>query len=289
VSVITAILSGIGTGFINLILLPLHIWQWIHLETLKEQMSALTLAGKSLELLYLVLALVIVLVVVGLLHRGFLRATVLRLEGFNRRIGHLASWFVLLMMLQQVLIIVMGQVFRGNELLFSPFGLQLSSAELQWLSGQLKFYNAVLITFACAYTFIEGGHVRVDLVYGNLSKRLQRWIDFLGSIFFMLPATVLLWWFSWPIATNSLFKQRPINIFSDKASWRDFKWESSGTAEFSWVWAFKALIVVFAALLFLQAVTFLLRNLWAILEPSEDVETHPVWQEEPPAPITKQG
>jgi TRAP-type mannitol/chloroaromatic compound transport system permease small subunit len=289
VSVITAILSGIGTGFINLILLPLHIWQWIHLETLKEQMSALTLAGKSLELLYLVLALVIVLVVVGLLHRGFLRATVLRLEGFNRRIGHLASWFVLLMMLQQVLIIVMGQVFRGNELLFSPFGLQLSSAELQWLSGQLKFYNAVLITFACAYTFIEGGHVRVDLVYGNLSKRMQRWIDFLGSIIFMLPATVLLWWFSWPIATNSLFKQRPINIFSDKASWRDFKWESSGTAEFSWVWAFKALIVVFAALLFLQAVTFLLRNLWAILEPSEDVETHPVWQEEPPAPITKQG
>ncbi len=288
-SVITAILSGIGTGFINLILLPLHIWQWIHLETLKEQMSALTLAGKSLELLYLVLALVIVLVVVGLLHRGFLRATVLRLEGFNRRIGHLASWFVLLMMLQQVLIIVMGQVFRGNELLFSPFGLQLSSAELQWLSGQLKFYNAVLITFACAYTFIEGGHVRVDLVYGNLSKRMQRWIDFLGSIIFMLPATVLLWWFSWPIATNSLFKQRPINIFSDKASWRDFKWESSGTAEFSWVWAFKALIVVFAALLFLQAVTFLLRNLWAILEPSEDVETHPVWQEEPPAPITKQG
>jgi len=116
-------------------------------------------------------------------------------------------------------------------------------------------------------------------VYGNMSQRFRRWVDFLGSLFFMLPAAILLWWFAWPIATNSMFKQRPINIFSDKSKWRDFKWESSGTAEFSWVWAFKALIVVFAALLFLQAVTFLLRNLWAILEPEENVETHPVWKD----------
>lgn len=288
-SVVIAIVTGLGEGFLNLLLLPFNIWQWLQLETLKERMSVLTLAGKSLEFLYLVLSLVILLVVAGLIRRRFLRSTVLCLEGFNRRIGYIASWFVLLMMLQQVLIIVMGQVFRGNELLFSPFGMQLSSAELQWLSGQLKFYNAVLITFACAYTFIEGGHVRVDLVYGNVSRRLQRWIDFLGSIFFMLPSTILLWWFSWPIATNSMFKQRPLNVFSDKSSWRGFKWESSGTAEFSWVWAFKALIIVFAALLFLQAVAFLLRNLWAILEPEENVESHPIWQEEELVPEANKG
>lgn len=288
-SLVIAIISGLGEGFLNLLLLPFNIWQWLQLETLKERMSVLTLAGKSIEFLYLVLSVVILLIVAGLLWRKFLRSTVLCLEGFNRRIGHIASWFVLLMMLQQVLIIVMGQVFRGNELLFSPFGMQLSSAELQWLSGQLKFYNALLITFACAYTFIEGGHVRVDLVYGNISRRMQRWIDFLGSLFFMLPATILLWWFSWPIATNSMFKQRPLNVFSDKSSWRGFKWESSGTAEFSWVWAFKALIVVFAALLFLQAVSFLLRNLWAILEPEENVESHPVWREEELLPAQDKG
>ena len=288
-SLITAILVGLGKGFINLGLLPYHVWQWLQLETLKERMSVMVLAGQSLDFLFVMLAAVLLLVIVGIVKRRFLRATVLKLEGFNRRIGHVASWFVLLMMLQQVLIIVMGQVFRGNELLFSPLGMQLSSSELQWLSGQLKFYNAVLITFACAYTFIEGGHVRVDLVYGNLSQRFKRWIDFMGSIVFMLPTSILMWWFAWPIATNSMFKQRPINIFSDKSKWRDFKWESSGTAEFSWVWAFKALIVVFAALLFLQAVTFLLRNLWALLEPTDNVETHPVWQDEALAPTTKQG
>ena len=288
-SLITTILLGLGKGVVNLFLLPYHLWQWLQLETLKERMSALVLAGQSLEFLFVALAAVLLLVVVGMLNRQFLRATVLKLEGFNRRIGQVASWFVLLMMLQQVLIIVMGQVFRGNELLFSPFGMQLSNGELQWLSGQLKFYNAVLITFACAYTFIEGGHVLVDLIYGNISQRFKRWVDLMGSIFFMFPVAILMWWFAWPIATNSMFNQRPVNIFSDNFKWRDFKWESSGTAEFSWVWAFKALIVVFAALLFLQALTFLLRNLWALLEPTDDVETHPVWQGKDLAATAKQG
>jgi len=274
-SFIFAVLKGLVGGLVDVLLLPWHVWQWWQLETLKERMSALMLAGQSVEFLYMMLSIVSLLVIVGLFNKRFLKATVLGIEGFNRRIGHFASWFVLLLMIQQVLIIVIGQVFRGNELLFSPFGMQLSNGELQWLSGQLKFYNAILIAFASAYTFIEGGHVRVDLVYGNLSRKAQHVMDLLGSLFFMLPTTILLWWFAWPLAANSTFKQRPMNIFSEKASWRGFKFESSGTAEFTWVWAFKVIIIFFAALLFLQAVAFLLRNIWALRSPLEEVESHP--------------
>jgi len=273
VSLATDILLGLKDGAINLVTLPNTINQWWQLETLKEKMTSLTLAGQSLEFLYMMMSLIIIIFVLGLISRRFLKATVLGLEGFNRSIGQIASWFVLLLMFQQVLIIIMGQVFRGNELLFSPFGMQLADNELQWLSGQLKFYNAILIAMASAYTFIEGGHVRVDLIYGSLGYKTKRFMDFLGSIFFMLPTTILIWWFAWPIATNSAFSQRPLNIFSDKASWRGFKWESSGTAEFTWVWAFKAIILLFAALLFIQAVAFMLRNLWGLLEP--EVESHP--------------
>ncbi len=270
------VLTGLGNGFVDLVMLPWTLWQWFEMDVLKERMVALALAGKSVEFLYMMLSLVLLLVVLSLISRRFLRRTVLSLEAFNRKIGQAASWFVLLLMFQQVMIIVMGQVFRGNELLFSPFGMQLSNAELQWLSGQLKFYNAILIAFASAYTFIEGGHVRVDLVYGNLGYRAKRFIDLLGSIVFMLPATILMWWFAWPLATNAVFSQRPMNIFSDKASWRGMKFESSGTAEFTWVWAFKVLILVFAALLFIQAVAFMLRNLWALLSKDADVESHPL-------------
>lgn len=278
-------LKGLAQGAVDLVTLPYTIYQWWQLETLKEKMTALSLAGQSLEFLFMMLALVLIIFVISLISRRFLRATVLGLESFNRTVGHAASWFVLLLMFQQVLIIIMGQVFRGNELLFAPFGMQLSENELQWLSGQLKFYNAILIAIASAYTFIEGGHVRVDLVYGNLGYKAQRFMDFLGSIIFMLPTTILIWWFAWPIALNSAFSQRPLNIFSDKASWRGFKWESSGTAEFTWVWAFKAIILVFAALLFIQAVAFMLRNLWGLLE--RDVESHPRFSANPePEPET---
>ncbi|PID62803.1 MAG: hypothetical protein CSB44_03070 [Gammaproteobacteria bacterium] len=275
-SSLISILVGLLNGVLDLVLLPWSIWRWLQLPELKERMSALTLAGQSVDFLYMMLALLIIVCVAGYFNRRFLRGTVLTLEVFNRRVGQTASWFVLMLMLQQVLIIVVGQVFRGNELYFAPFGMDLAAEELQWLSGQLKFYNTLLIALASAYTFIEGGHVRVDLVYGNLRRRTKHWVDLVGSLLFMLPLSMLLWWFAWPLATNSMFSQRPMNIFSDKASWRGFKWESSGTAEFTWVWAFKAMILVFAALLFLQAVAFLLRNLWALLEPDAEVESHPV-------------
>lgn len=276
-------LKGLANGAVDLVTLPLTVYNWWQLETLKEKMSALTLAGQSVEFLNMMLALVLIVFVISLVSRRFLKATVLGLESLNRTIGQGASWFVLLLMLQQVLIIVMGQVFRGNELIFSPLGLNLTTEELQWLSGQLKFYNAILIALASAYTFIEGGHVRVDLVYGNVGYKAKKFMDFMGSIFFMLPTTILIWWFAWPIATNSAFSQRPLNIFSDKASWRGFKWESSGTAEFTWVWAFKTIILLFAALLFIQAVAFMLRNLWGLLEP--DVESHPLIEDEPELPV----
>ena len=269
-----SLIVNILMGFVDLVLLPLRIYNWLNLETLKEKMSVLVLAGMSADFFFIVLAVILLLVAGGFYNRRFLRATVLGLESFNGRVGRFAAWFALVMMLQQVLIIAMGQIFRGNELVLSPLGLTVTSNELQWLSGQLKFYNAILIAMASAYTFIEGGHVRVDLFYAELSTRAKKWIDLSGTLLFLFPSTILLWWFSWPIATNSVFAQRPMNVWSDQARWRGFRWESSGTAEFTWVWSFKVLILVFAALMFIVAVSFLLRNIWALLEPDENVPSH---------------
>ena len=286
-SMLTDILKAVVMGFFDLVLLPWHIHQWWQLETLKEKMSVLMLAGNSSEFLCVVLVLMSIILVIGLVKHSFLRSTVRGLELFNGRIGQIACWFVLIMMVQQVLIIVMGQVFRGNELLLSPFGLTLAFGELQWLSGQLKFYNAILIALASAYTFIEGGHVRVDLIYAGVSYRKRKIFDLIGTLVLFFPSTILLWWFAWPLAMNSIFAQRPLNVWSTKASWRGFKWESSGTAEFTWVWGFKLLILLFAGLLFIQAFTFLLRNIMALRE-KEEIEAHPKLDrvEEAP-PVTK--
>ena len=268
------LLASFAMGFVNLFLLPWHIYKWATLSTLKAKMNVILLAGMSKEFFFLILALVLILIGAGIYRRSVLYKTVHGLEAFNGRIGKIATWFALLMMLQQVLIIGMGQVFRGNDLVFAPLGIILFNEQLQWLSGQLKFYNAMMIALASAYTFIEGGHVRVDLVYDAVSKRKKQWIDLFGTVFLFIPSTVMLWWFSWPQLINSALRARPMNIFSTKASFRGFKWESSGTAEFSWVWAFKLLVVVFAGLMFICAVTFLLRNILALLEKDKDIPTH---------------
>ncbi len=267
------IITSYLSGFVDLLKLPYIIYRWLQLETFKEKMNVILLAGNSTEFLNLILALITLLLIAGLIRPGFLRKTVYGLETFTGKIGHFACWFVLIMMIQQVLIIVVGQVFRGNEVVLSPLGLTLFNEELQWLSGQLKLYNAILIAMASAFTFVEGGHVRVDIIYSRLSYRAKKISDLLGTLIFLLPSSILLWWFSWPLATNSMFSQRPMNIFSTKASWRAFKWESSGTAEFTWVWAFKLLILVFAGLMIIQAVAFLLRNVLA-LRVREEIESH---------------
>ncbi len=261
-------------GFVDLVLLPWRIFNWLMLPTLKEKMNVLLVAGMSVEFFFVMVALVAILIAGGIYSRRFLVGTVSVLERFNGRVGKIAAWFALIMMLQQVLIIAMGQVFRGNDLVFSPLGLAVTSNELQWLSGQLKFYNAILIAVASAYTFIEGGHVRVDLFYNIVAYRTKRWMDLVGTLIFLFPSSILLWWFSWPIAANSVFAQRPMNVWSETARWRGFRFESSGTAEFTWVWTFKALILVFAALLFVVAVSFLLRNILALLERDKEIPSH---------------
>jgi len=281
-----SLLLNFVMGFVNLLILPWHIYNWLTLDTLKLKMNALTFYGMSHQFFFMVLALVLILIGVGIYKRTFLQKVVLTLEGFNSKLGRGAAWFALIMMIQQVMIIAMGQIFRGNELVFAPLGLNLMSEQLQWLSGQLKFYNAILIAIASAYTFIEGGHVRVDLIYAACKRRTKNWIDFFGTLFLFIPSTVMLWWFAWPIAMNTMFAQKPMNIWTTSTRWRGLRFETSGTAEFSWVWTFKFMVLVFAALMFICAVTFLLRNILILLERDKNIPTHYSFEDGPDAGIS---
>ena len=57
---------------------------------------------------------------------------------------------------------------------------------------------AMLVMLGASYTLQRNEHVRVDIVFLNLSERGQLWVDILGGIFFLLPACVLFAWLSWP-------------------------------------------------------------------------------------------
>ena len=69
----------------------------------------------------------------------------------------------------------------GAELLivFSRF---VFSYEQAFMSDLVRFWYAALFLFASAYTLLEGGHVRVDVLYAGFGRRTQGRINAAGSI-----------------------------------------------------------------------------------------------------------
>jgi TRAP-type mannitol/chloroaromatic compound transport system permease small subunit len=110
------------------------------------------------------------------------------IDAINERFGRLANWCVLLACL----------ISAGNALV--RYGLGFSSnawLEIQW------YLFAAMFMLGAPYTLKMNEHVRVDIVYGNVSPRIQLWIDLLGGILFLMPATIIIGWMSWPIFLES--------------------------------------------------------------------------------------
>ena len=71
-----------------------------------------------------------------------------------------------------------------------------------WLELQWYFNSAVFLLIA-AYALKRNEHVRIDVIISRLSARAQAWIDILGGLFMLLPACIIIAWYSWPSLANS--------------------------------------------------------------------------------------
>jgi TRAP-type mannitol/chloroaromatic compound transport system permease small subunit len=74
------------------------------------------------------------------------------------------------------------------------YGFDISNnwpLELQWY----LFSAAVML--GASYTLKRNEHVRVDLIYSQLSDRGRLYIDLFGLSLFLMPACLLFAWLSW--------------------------------------------------------------------------------------------
>ena len=110
------------------------------------------------------------------------------IDAANERLSIIADWLVLASCL----------ISAGNA--FSRYAFSISSNA--WLEIQWYMFGA-LVLLGASYTLKRNEHVRVDIVYSNLSTRGQIWVDIVGTILFLLPATIILCYLSWPIFHNS--------------------------------------------------------------------------------------
>ena len=256
--------GNIATAFYNVGFAATHPGLWLDWSN-PESIFRFIYFGGSVEFFFVVFVVFLILTAVGFWRNDFMWAMVRGLEGFANGTGRFFAWAGLLMVLQQIVIVFSQRVFAASSL---TFGLGTSfTYDVSWWSEELKLYNAMIVCLCCTYTFVQGGHVRVDLVYAGVSYRTKRVIDMIGSLFFMMPFAVLVWMYGWyflwrHLVTPKVSASDSLEQMMMRA--RAFRWnvETIGFSPsgFNGYFLFKVLLVAFAGMVFLQAVAFFYRS-----------------------------
>jgi len=120
------------------------------------------------------------------------------IDGLNERIGRLAAWLV-------VAIVLLGAWNAIARYISRYTGLNWSSnayLELQW------YLFSVIFLLGGAYTLKRDEHVRVDVWHTSQHPRLQAKVDIAGTLVFLIPFCIFIIWSSWfPVRNSWMIKE----------------------------------------------------------------------------------
>ena len=265
--------QNIALAFYNFFYAISHPSLWLDWSD-KEAIMRFIYFGGSVEFFFVIFVAFLVLTGVGIWRNSVMWASVRFFEGIGNTIGRVAAWAGLLMVLQQILIVFVQRIFASAQISLG-FGTSFTK-DVAWWGEELKLYNAIIISLCVAYTFIQGGHVRVDLVYSAVGYRAKKITDMFGAVFFMMPAAVLTWMYGWYFLWRHLVVPNPSASDSLErllAKSRALRWnvETFGFSPngFNAYFLFKILLVTFTALVFIQAIAFLYRSYLELIEGPE--------------------
>jgi TRAP-type mannitol/chloroaromatic compound transport system permease small subunit len=163
-------------------------------------------------------------------------------------LGRATAWLVLLMVL-------LGAFNAMARYAGRHLGVHLSSnayIELQW------YLFSIVFLLGAAFVLREDAHVRVDVLYGRLGARAQSIINIVGTLLLLVPFSAFVLWVSSPVV---------------RASWRtrELSPDPGGLPRYP----LKALILVSFALLLLQALSELLKEVRKLRHGGAPDEPHP--------------
>ena len=150
------------------------------------------------------------------------------IDRLNEFVGRWVAWLVLAAVLISTVNAVVRKAFN-----YSSNGL----LEIQW------YLFAAVFLLAAGYTLMRQEHVRIDVISGRFSKRVQIWIDIVGLCAFLLPFVVVV-----------MGLVTPLVISSYQSS------EMSSNAGGLIVWPVKALLPLGLALLGIQGISELIKR-----------------------------
>ena len=105
------------------------------------------------------------------------------IAAFTRSLGFI--WFASLVVLAEFQIVLARFIF---------------SYEQAFMADLVRFWYGGLFLFASAYTLIEEGHVRVDVLYSGFSERGKAWTNALGSLLLGMPLC-------WVVLTRGMWEK----------------------------------------------------------------------------------
>ena len=145
------------------------------------------------------------------------------------RIGHIVYWLVLATVLISAANAVVRKAFNYSSNAY---------LEIQWY-----LFSAIFLLLA-GYTLLRNDHVRIDVLAGRFSKRVQTWIDILGTLFFLMPMAILIMWLSWP-------------VFVDAYEHHEISTNAGGLI----IWPARLIVPIGFALLVLQGISELIKRI----------------------------
>ncbi|GIX09781.1 TRAP transporter small permease subunit [Elioraea sp.] len=110
------------------------------------------------------------------------------LDRFTDAVGRAVMWLAVLLVLAQLAVVLLR------------YGFSTSFIQLQ---ESVIYTHASLFMLGIAYTLLHEGHVRVDILYAEMSPRRCAWIDLVGVIVAIVPFATLVLWTCWPFVAAS--------------------------------------------------------------------------------------
>ncbi len=107
---------------------------------------------------------------------NFLKKISQLIDTINEFTGLFAAWLTSFMVITVVYDVIMRYGFKKGN---------IAVQEMEW------HIFAVVFLIGAAYSLKKDAHVRVDILYTKLSTRQKAWIDFLGTLIFLIPFSLM--------------------------------------------------------------------------------------------------
>ena len=150
-------------------------------------------------------------------------------DSINKYTGYLCAFIVVLMTVNVFIVVFLRYLFGISFI---------------WLQETYVWMHAYIFMAGAGFTYLNDAHVRIDIIYRSSSKVYKAIVDLVGNIFLLMPFLYIIWSYSFPF----VYKSFQINEVSREAGGLPM------------LFLLKAAILIFAFLLFIQALSKLINN-----------------------------